>query len=119
MRTKAHRIIGIVLVVLSAAVGILLGLRLPDMYFLSYSLGTLFTLLCLGCLAIAMAGIFIFSGAVWSRRLVYFAAILGFIVSLFLLAVAGALMLPWFIILVPLYTLPIFIVKKSHESHVA
>ena len=119
MRTKAHRIIGIVLVVLSAAICTLLGLRLPDMYFLSYSLGTLFTLLCLGCLTITMAGIFLFCGAVWSRRLVYFAAILGFVASFGLFAVVGAWMLPWFIILVPLYTLPMIIVRKSYEIHVA
>jgi hypothetical protein len=119
MRTKTQRIIGIVLVVLSAVVCILLGFSLPHMYFLGYSLGALFTLLCLGCLTIAMAGIFIFCGAVWSRRFVYFGAILGFVASLGLVVAVGALMLPWFIILVPLYTLPVFIVKKSRESHVA
>ncbi len=119
MRAKTQRIIGIVLVVLSAVICILLGFSLPHMYFLGYDVGVLFTLLCLGCLTIAMAGIFIFCGAAWSRWFVYFAAILGFVASLALFAVVGALMLPWFIILVPLYTLPVFIVKKSHESHVA
>ena len=63
MPTKAHRIFGIVIIAMSAAVYILLGIALPDMYFLDDSLGALWTLFCLGSLTIAMAGIFIFCRA--------------------------------------------------------
>jgi len=86
MPTKAHRIFGVVIIAMSAAVYILLGIALPDMYFLDDSLGALWTLFCLGSLTIAMAGVFIFFGSVWSRQFVYCAAVLGFAAVLGLVA---------------------------------
>jgi hypothetical protein len=101
VRTKTHRVLGILWTVVSAFLGIMLAWQLPDFYWLdNYSLAPFsatMTVICLAYLAGTVGGIFLFRGAVWARRFICFIAILSFAICLWIFVASQSCL--WFMAL--------------------